>query len=234
MINLLVYFIFYEAIEQVGLYFSRLFFPSFMTTLDIYELSREYVSQYPSIVHAIIASCHAIYCIHYDQPFVANSSLAYFLYDFISICVQPGESFDPMLIHHLIAVWLIHYMKGFPENDPINKAAPYLLLSEFSTIFLCLSILFRGPVKLEERFIKRYNTSKSLFLSKVSFIFFSIYFFLFRIFLMPYTFFIIYGYESILNQSFVFNFILLFLYVMQCYWMKRIVLILGRNKWKQN
>lgn len=120
--------------EQVFHNFIQNSMPIYCNYLYESRSLRFYTSNIPALINSSWCSVYGLYCWFFqvwDKPILP---IAYFIHDIFSGCKSE------MVFHHIAGTVLI--MISTPEH---NKIAPVILLTEVSTIFLCLSSILNGP-----------------------------------------------------------------------------------------
>ena len=121
----------FNRIESESISRTRKADPHYFLTLRSLLKLDEYASHTTGLSNAVFSTIYAICCIvGFTEWKMPAACIAYFLYDMKT--ARPTH-----VAHHLLGLFLIF----FSEMEPV--LAPYLLLTEFSTIFLCL----RGQLK---------------------------------------------------------------------------------------
>lgn len=115
--------------------------PNYHTNLLKTENLRSYTSNAVSLVHALYATTFSLYCIYRKIWFTPIPSVAYFLYDFVQGCSLT------MSVHHFFALLLILWA-SLLNQEGTNLVAPWVFLSELSTIFLASGGIMHGSYKL--------------------------------------------------------------------------------------
>lgn len=118
--------------------FVRFTMPNYRERLKKSGDLRRYLSNAPGLLNSSVCSLLAfaqIYSGGWSSPMVL---IAYCCYDTVRGCRQI------MVFHHLVALMLL---KVSHMSDVGKEVAPYILVSELSTVPLCLLCILRGTKK---------------------------------------------------------------------------------------
>ena len=206
------FLILYEHVER---YFQILVMrhnPAFHRTLLTTNTHREYFSNAPAVVHAVVATGFAVHCLLYKHYRFPSESFTYFIYDLVQ-----GVQFE-MQVHHVLALLLIALAE---TKTCFQELVPFFTFTEISTIYLCLFIILRGTRKARRVLIRPVEKIAAELFRRI----FIYTFFLTRIILLLYPIFVI---AFRLRERFVLCLVIV-LYGMNFYWFNRI-LILSKNR----
>lgn len=134
----------YDTTECVLLRFIQDVMPGFFLRLGQNKTLRLYTSSAPALLHSVACTAWALYYLYYGGWSVPYFSITYFVYDSARGCT------NSMMFHHIVAGTMI-FMSNTPVTDIPSIVAPYVLLTELSTIPLNMGVILCGPNKENQR-----------------------------------------------------------------------------------
>ena len=152
--TIIQFIVWWFALDTSESYFSdfiRTTMPNFRERLQLKDQLRQYQSNAPALVNSLVCTLISFVQISSQTWNVPMPLVAYCLYDSIRGCTKI------MRIHHGISLALLCVSN---LNEHTRYAAPYFLLTELSTVPLCLMGIIRGtkrcPRTLSVRWEKTY------------------------------------------------------------------------------
>lgn len=97
---------------------------------------RNYVSNVGCLINALYCTLFSLHAMYFGWS-LPLPSLVYFLYDFYKGCTPT------MALHHVLALMLICFVT-YQDEEETSVVAPYVLFSEFSTVFLAIGGIIHG------------------------------------------------------------------------------------------
>jgi hypothetical protein len=196
-------FMFLNISEHMFKNFVEKAMPIYTNYLRDRGLFRFYTSNLPAFINASWCTIYGVYGFIFKTWDLPTLAVAYFVYDLIRGCRKQ------MVLHHIAGIVLLLISKA--EH---YKVAPVILMSEVSTIFLCLSSVLSGPVECRRTLLQEEKVKLRNF--KIAFI---TTFFIFRIILAP-----IVHFKHCSELKMVENIVLLYLTIQNMVWFLKIII----------